>query len=217
MKTYPPVHSFPGTVLAALALWLAVAGCNGGAAGPGLNGESLVEPPSFSEEVQAVLQKKTVAIDTLAARTEVVEAVQAANRQNDGLSQADIRRLDAQWQATEGVDDFIKPFITNGCAQTLIDFQDTLDGFAEIFVTDRHGLVVAETNKTSDYNQADEDWWTEAFADGRGRTYHGPLEYDESAQSEAISIYVPVRDPETKEAIGVVKAVCDLTVIKMEL
>ena len=98
-----------------------------------------------------------------------------------------------------------------------MDFQEAHDGFPEIFVTDRHGLIVAQTNKTSDYNQADEDWWTRTFGDGAGQTHHGPIEYDESAQAEAISIYVPVVDPGSKKTIGVMKAVCDITAIKMEL
>ena len=95
--------------------------------------------------------------------------------------------------------------------------QEAHDAFPEIFVTDRYGLIVAETNKTSDYLQADESWWTKAFADGSGYTHHGAIEYDESDRFEAISLYVPVMDPETQQAIGVMKAVCDITAIKMEL
>jgi hypothetical protein len=133
------------------------------------------------------------------------------------LSTDDIRRLDDQWQQTEGIDDFIKSMITNPCAQYLVDYQDEHDAFPEIFVTDENGLIVAETNKTSDYLQADEAWWQKAFAEGEGHVHHGPIEYDESARSEAISLYVPVRDPDTNKAIGVVKAVCDITAIKMEL
>ena len=76
---------------------------------------------------------------------------------------------------------------------------------------------MAESNKTSDYLQADESWWTKAFAGGSGDTHHGAIEYDESARSEAISLYVPVIDPDTRQAIGVIKAVCDITAIKMEL
>jgi len=50
-----------------------------------------------------------------------------------------------------------------------------------------------------------------------GRSYYGEIEYDESAMAEAISIYIPVIDPDIKKAIGVIKAACDITAIKMEL
>ena len=73
------------------------------------------------------------------------------------------------------------------------------------------------TNKTSDYYQADEAWWTETYANGLGKSLFGAIEYDESALAEAIPIYVPITDPDTGSAIGVMKAVCDITAIKMEL
>ncbi len=111
----------------------------------------------------------------------------------------------------------MKPCLTNPCAKVLVGFQETNKGFSEVFVTDGRGLVVAATNKTSDYLQADEAWWTDTFAGGRGKARHGEIEYDPSARSEAISLYAPVIDPETKQAVGVIKAVCDLTAIKMEL
>ena len=75
---------------------------------------------------------------------------------------------------------------------------------------------MAATNKSSDFLQADEAWWVETFKRGRqgGRT--GPIEYDESTGSEAISVYVPLVDAEDA-VIGVIKAVCDLNAIKREL
>jgi hypothetical protein len=73
------------------------------------------------------------------------------------------------------------------------------------------------TNKTSDYYQADEDWWVRAFAGDQGHFYYDEIEYDESAMSEAIPVYIPVIDPQTQKAIGVIKAVVDLVTIRMEL
>lgn len=192
-----------------------VPGCGGG--------QAPSEPPAqstatdFSEEVRNVLDRKMQLVEALAAEPLVIDAVREANRQNQNLSEAEIRNLDFQWQRSEGLDDFIKPFLTNDCAQRLIEFQEAEDAFPEIFVTDRRGLIVAETNKTSDFLQADEDWWSEAFDGGRGKAFYGPIEYDESSKSEAISLYVPVIDPAPDEAVGVIKAVCDITAIKMEL
>ncbi|MBW1958609.1 MAG: hypothetical protein JRF31_09885 [Deltaproteobacteria bacterium] len=47
--------------------------------------------------------------------------------------------------------------------------------------------------------------------------FYGEIEYDESALAESIPIYIPVIDPGINKAIGVIKAVCDITAIKMEL
>ena len=84
-------------------------------------------------------------------------------------------------------------------------------------VTDKRGLICGETNKTTDYYQADEQWWITAYNLGKGKSYYGGIEYDESAMAEVISIYVPVIDPGINKAIGVIKAACDITAIKMEL
>jgi hypothetical protein len=201
-----------------LLLVLVAAGCDGRSAYETRpRGDELATTPGFSEEVEAVLRSKAELVEELAAEPKVIDAVKASNEEHKDTTTSEILRLDEKWRATEGLDDFIKAFMTNACAQLFMNFQDANDGFSEVFVTDEHGLIVAETNKTSDYHQADEDWWVDAYNDGAGKSYHGLIEYDESAMSESISVYVPVRDPETGKAIGVIKAVCDITIIKMEL
>ena len=87
------------------------------------------QAPDFSEEVQAVLDKRLRLIEKLAAEESVVEAVREANRKSEGISEEEIARLDQQWQASGGLDDFVKSLITNECAQFLVDFQEDNDGF----------------------------------------------------------------------------------------
>jgi hypothetical protein len=180
-------------------------------------GAQRVDIPDFSEEVLAVLKNKSNLVKQLVAQPQILEAVRESNDGNAALTKTDIRRRDETWQRTDGLDDFTRSLLTNACARQLVDFQENHDEFPEVFVTDRHGLIVAATNKTSDYCQADEGWWIRAYDEGRGHAHHGPIEYDHSAHAEAISLYVPVIDPDTQKAIGVAKAVCDITVIKMEL
>jgi len=172
---------------------------------------------TFSEEVNQILERKKELIKNLAQDPYLIRLVREANEKNQGLSNTAINRLDERWQRTEGIDDFIKPFITNETALFLVAFQEENDVFSEIFVTDEKGLIVGETNKTSDYYQADEEWWVQTYNEGKGKEFFGEIEYDESSRSEAIPIYVPVLDPDSREAIGVIKAVCDITAIKLEL
>ena len=80
-----------------------------------------------------------------------------------------------------------------------------------------YGLNAGQTNKTTDYYQADEDWWIGAYNSGKGKASHGTIEFDESAQTEAISLYIPVMDGINNKAIGVIKAVVSITAIKMDL
>ncbi len=175
------------------------------------------EAVAFSEEVNQILEKKKDLVKNMAQDPLIIRFVREANQKNQALSNSDISRLDKKWQQTEGIDDFIKPFITNDTALFLVAFQDENDVFSEIFVTDKKGVIIGETNKTSDYYQADEDWWTQTYNEGKGKDFFGEIEYDESSRSEAIPIHVPILDPDSKEVIGVIKAVCDITAIKLEL
>ena len=61
-----------------------------------------------------------------------------------------------------------------------------------MFVTDKYGALVASTNRTSDYYQADEDWWQAAYNNGEGAIYFGQPEFDESSQSFGIIMAVPI-------------------------
>ncbi len=78
--------------------------------------------------------------------------------------------------------------------------------FGEIFLTNRYGVNVAQTQKTSDYYQADEEWWQRAREDGLSVT---DVEYDLSTGSYSIDIGVRV-DDENGDFLGVVKAVLNI-------
>ena len=180
-------------------------------------GYSENEIPGFSKELKQVLENKIELLQIIAKDPRIIEKVIISNYNNRDLYLSEILKIDEKWRETEGVDDFIKSFLTNESAQYLIDFQEEHDEFVEIFITDKKGLIVGETNKTSDYYQTDEQWWVKAYNQGTGNTFYGKIEYDESAMAESIPIYIPVIDPGINKAIGVIKAVCDITAIKMEL
>jgi hypothetical protein len=182
-----------------------------------LTGYSENEISGFSKELKQVLDNKIELLQNIAKDPRIIEKVKISNSNNRDFNLSEILETDKKWRETEGLDDFIKSLLTNESAQYLIDFQEKHDEFVEIFITDKKGLVVGETNKTSDYYQADEPWWIKAYNQGTGNTFYGKIEYDESAIAESIPIYIPVIDPGINKAIGVIKAVCDITAIKMEL
>ena len=72
-------------------------------------------------------------------------------------------------------------------------------------MTDRYGALVGTTDVTSDYYQADEEWWQEAYNDGEGGIYLSSLVYDESSGTWSIQIALPVLDFETQEIQGVLR------------
>ncbi|MCM8794371.1 MAG: hypothetical protein NC819_00990 [Candidatus Omnitrophica bacterium] len=180
-----------------------------------LTGLPQAQAQVFSDEVKDLIEQKLAMIREMAKNPLVIQAAEESNQKNFGLTLPDILALNAQWVASEESSPFIKPYLLNPCAQFLVDFQEKHEEFPEIFITDNRGLNVAQTNRTSDFYQADEKWWVDAYNGGQGRSFYGPIEYDESAFSEVIPLYAPIIQPESGKAIGVIKALCDITAIKM--
>ena len=76
-------------------------------------------------------------------------------------------------------------------------------------ITDVKGRLVAATNKTTDYHQADERWWQHAFRQGTGASYVGDIVYDESAEIYAVDVAQPIM--RGGSAIGVFKVSLNCT------
>jgi hypothetical protein len=73
----------------------------------------------------------------------------------------------------------------------------------EIFLTDKYGCNVAVTNKTTDFWQGDEDKFLKSFCGGKGKIYVGKAYYDRSTRLVLRHVSIPVYDPDSENAIGV--------------
>lgn len=74
--------------------------------------------------------------------------------------------------------------------------------FSEIFITNKYGANAAQTQKTSDYYQADEEWWQKSKENG---FYVSDVDYDKSSQVYSLDICVRY-DDEAGNFMGVIKA-----------
>ncbi len=91
-----------------------------------------------------------------------------------------IKRLDAKWQKTTGIDPFMWDLMRNDCAFELSNFLQTYPFISEAFVMDNQGALVCLTHKTTDYWQGDEVKFTDAYLKGQGSIYYGDIKYDSS-------------------------------------
>ncbi len=117
---------------------------------------------------------------------------------------------DQDWRRKAAAGDLNDPFIfsrlNNVIAQDLIEFSHTFPDHVELLLTDRYGGLVAANELTSDFYQADEEWWLRAYNDKQGAIYVSPSpEYDESAGTYSILISLPVFDRQSGELIGVLR------------
>jgi signal transduction histidine kinase len=98
-------------------------------------------------------------------------------------------------------------FINRGTLSYIQAWANIRSGaYQDILVTDERGALVASLYHTEDYLHGRKLWWTQAFADGEGRTYVSDI-YERSPGLYLLDIAVPVFDEAGTRAIGVIKLV----------
>lgn len=143
----------------------------------------------------------------IADNPEVIQKIAEANQENARLTQDQIMKIDKKWRETEGVDLFIVSLITNELAERLKESQKTHKNLVEIFMTDQRGNLIAATNKTTDFYQADEEWWQKTFQSQNPNGWWGEVEFDQSSFTEAVPLYLPIFNQNHVKRIGVLKAI----------
>ena len=140
------------------------------------------------------------------------ESIQDQNKAYTGSPAeilADIEEKDLQWRAADEVGNnyvyIVRQHLSNAVALSLHEYQGSFPNNAEVFVTDRYGALVGATNRTSDYYQADEEWWQVAYSDGSGDIYISQPEYDESVGEFSVLLVIPMRDQDTGEVVGILR------------
>jgi GAF domain-containing protein/HAMP domain-containing protein len=153
------------------------------------------------------LNARLEVLQTLALDETIRQSVRAANALKPDL--ASIQKLDEEWQqaVASGTNDaLITSRLSNSLSKDLIAFQGLSPENIEVFVTDQAGALVSATNLTSDYYQADEDWWISTFNSGEGDVYISQPEFDESAGALSILMAVPIYDTRQGNLIGILRS-----------
>jgi len=150
------------------------------------------------------------------ANPKLSETIKASNQEFEKLDniQTYINKKDKEWTSApkKGITPFMQELINNKSSQRLkkrIDFYEKKYGykiFGEVFVTNKYGANIVQSGKTSDYYQADEEWWQVAKKDG---FYIRDVEYDESADIYSADFALRVVD-EAGNFLGVTKVVLNI-------
>jgi len=169
-------------------------------------------PSNLPEDIQKVLQGKVNLLILLLQDPAIIEELIKAN-QKPLPSEKELYKIDQEWINSRRITPFIKSFMTNDCAKKLLAFKAQHPEFSEIFIADIHGLNACQTDKTADYYQADEKWWSNGYNHGQGQASFTTIEFDTDTQSAAAVLYAPVMDPQTHKAIGVCKGIIDTRIL----
>ena len=158
--------------------------------------------------VDGYVYRRIVDVALLARVPDVRAASEAAGRQpfDADATQA----LDRRFAALDLASPEIADVLDNAASRYLSEITRQDPIYREILLTDRQGRLAAASNLTSDYYQADEDWWRRVMGDGgRGEATVSDVRWDDSARTHAMEIAVPVPGPDERP-MGVLKAVADI-------
>lgn len=166
---------------------------------------------ALGPKIEPALTEQLELLTTLTSDPTIIAFVSESNAKIEQLSPEQQQKRKQAWQQQPDKE-IVTALLTNAAAMKILEFQEQHPGFSELFITDRSGLNVAQSNPTSDYSQADEAWWQTTYSQGNGRANHGEIEYDQSADSDAISFGVPIM--QNQRVIGVLKGVLDILSIQ---
>ena len=170
-----------------------------------------------STEIGLAVEREIQALKVLALSKTLQDAAMVAS-QAPPLSQAKISRLDQQWQTADknnnNADPLVAAVLNNEISSELRIFREQFPQQVEVFLTNTQGVNIASTNRTSDYLQADEEWWQTAYKDGQ---YIGQPEFDASSKTIAINMAVTIRQNGNGEILGVLRTTVNFTALSDSL
>ena len=124
---------------------------------------------SIEEMIDAQMEQIRSVLTSVIVRNAIeVSNVGYHDLQKYAIKQMLLKR-DQSWTRQGQENDIFEKYLETDAALRLRSFIVAGRDIAEIFVTDKYGGLVASSRKTSDYYQADEVWWQEAFNEGKGK------------------------------------------------
>lgn len=181
-----------------------------------IEASSIARASATIGEIDRMMQSQIIFWRVYNQNDHVQQALANSNEQFAALPdvQQHIDQMDEQWRrdshndASPLINSLIKKPLSKNLRVRLQELEQSAGYpvYGEVFLTNRYGANVAQTNPTSDFRQDDEAWWREAAARG---VYVGDLDYDESAGVYSMAICLRV-DGEDGELAGVMKAVLNI-------
>lgn len=157
----------------------------------GIAGAGAQQAPD-RQKVLERLQSKLRTVRHMAFHPVIVRAVRTQN--NEHLTLDVIQQRDEQWRSTKEENALQRSISQSRASRVLKTFVERNPDFNEGFATDNQGANVAMFPTTSDYWQGDEDKWIKSFNGGEGKLYIGEVELDESTNTVAVQVSVPILD-----------------------
>jgi hypothetical protein len=159
----------------------------------GMNFKTMAE--MFSNDVSQFMLDRVNDVVAMSSDPAIVQAVSAADHSTASAKNA---------APAAGV-------LNNSASQLLRRRRDLDPRFLRIVATDGTGAVVAATLRPTITSYAQNELWQGVFNNGQGAIKVGDILADDFTKAYYVTIGVPVADPASNAAIGVLNASVDIT------
>jgi signal transduction histidine kinase len=209
-------------MLASLALYSSVTSRAALAEGVGLASEAIAE--SLADSMDTLIYMKSHEMTTVLGSHQVVAEVSESNAAYDAMEdpQAYIDQTDENWTSAplDEIPEFMEAILSSNVSLLLralliehYTYEHGLEIFEEVILTNRYGALIAATERTTDFRQDDESWWTDAWGKELLIT---DIKYDDSAGVFGVWACASVQS-EAGEVIGVAKAIINVLPVAKDI
>ena len=147
-----------------------------------------------------LISRKMEELTKAAADPAVIEAVLRASPTDRGSSEPAVQ---------ESMDRILSNPASASLAKALT-LQEGVASRVALYAADGHGALVASVNDRPPLRSSETPEWKAIFSDGHGRPYIGNLYRDSGSDRFLVDMGVPVLDPSTGGALGVLILVSDV-------
>ncbi len=172
-----------------------------------LQGRALIMAGNMAKEIKEQVE----VLSELSEQLGFILPLQQANASYSNIPdrKSYFAAMDQQWLAASPDSALVKKYTDSQSGTRLQRYRNIIEKTSEIFITDRFGGLVAASGKTTDFYQADEEWWQKTFNNAEKKVYVGQIEFDESSKTWSIPLCMPIMD-NRGNIIGVIKEVFDI-------
>jgi putative methionine-R-sulfoxide reductase with GAF domain len=108
-----------------------------------------------------------------------------------------------RWLAADDLDPLVINILNNSTSNELQTYREAFPRHVELILTDKHGRLIAATQRSEQFTFRNEEWWDITFASGFGQTYIGSPFYSAERDAILIDIAVPVKVTNVNGSRGV--------------
>ncbi|MDJ0680096.1 MAG: methyl-accepting chemotaxis protein [Xenococcaceae cyanobacterium MO_167.B52] len=174
-----------------------------------LEGDIETDTLLASKTITSFIRESFQIIDLIAANPEVIQSMEAGAKKatEEELTQQSIAKLEDNFASTKllTTNDYINNYLRQMVKSTRI---------VEILLTEKNGYNIAFSSESEDFVQRNESWWQATQQEGR---VIEELGFNESTNRDLLTLSQAVKNPETDEFIGVIRASIPIQTLNYDL